>query len=88
VWAAVSGARNALLLSVYPLMGRGARNARMMASSSVLLACPVYVCGWRISGTGRNTFTVNDFTVTYVANNSNTASGVVSRGEKRRWNAA
>lgn len=42
----------ALLLSVYPLWGVARGDARMMASSR-LFAAAVYVCGWRISGTGQ-----------------------------------
>ncbi|XNM73480.1 hypothetical protein ACLK11_12710 [Escherichia coli] len=61
----------ALLLSVYPLW-RGARgDARMMASSRLF----AWLLFMSVAGAFLvlvNAFVVNDFTVTYVASNSNT----------------
>lgn len=61
----------ALLLSVYPLWGVGRGDARMMASArpfSWLLF--ILVMGAFLVLV--NAFVVNDFTVVYVASNSNT----------------
>ena len=61
----------ALLLSVYPLWGVARGDARMMASSRLF----AWLLFMSVAGAFLvlvNTFVVNDFTVTYVASNSNT----------------
>ena len=61
----------ALLLSVYPLRAVARGDARMMASSRLF----AWLLGMSVAGAFLvlvNTFVVNDFTVTYVASNSNT----------------
>lgn len=60
----------ALLLSVYPLWGVARGDARMMASSACLRLLFMSVAGAFLVLV--NAFVVNDFTVTYVASNSNT----------------
>ena len=61
----------ALLLSVYPLWGVARGDARMMASSRLF----AWLLFMSVAGAFLvlvNAFVVNDFTVTYVASNSNT----------------
>ena len=61
----------ALLLSVYPLWGVARGDARMMASSRLF----AWLLFMTVAGAFLvlvNAFVVNDFTVTYVASNSNT----------------
>lgn len=61
----------ALLLSVYPLWGVARGDARMMASSHLF----AWLLFMSVAGAFLvlvNAFVVNDFTVTYVASNSNT----------------
>ncbi len=70
----------ALLLSVYPLWGAARQDRRLMALARPL-ACGLFAC---IGGAFLllvHAFVVNDFTVRYVAENSNSAlRGVVSGG--------
>lgn len=61
----------ALLLSVYPLWGVARGDARMMASSR-LFARLLFMSVAGAFLVLVNAFVVNDFTVTYVASNSNT----------------
>ncbi|HID5408447.1 TPA: heme lyase NrfEFG subunit NrfE, partial [Klebsiella pneumoniae] len=62
----------ALLLSVYPLWGAARQDRRLMALARPL-ACGLFAC---IGGAFLllvHAFVVNDFTVRYVAENSNSA---------------
>ncbi|SUG44998.1 Cytochrome c heme lyase subunit CcmF [Salmonella enterica subsp. arizonae] len=61
----------ALLLSVYPLWGAARGDARMMASSGVF-AWLLFLCVAARFLCWRTPLVVNDFTVAYVAGNSNT----------------
>ncbi|EAR7793347.1 heme lyase NrfEFG subunit NrfE, partial [Salmonella enterica] len=61
----------ALLLSVYPLWGAARGDARMMASSGVF-AWLLFLCVAGAFFVLAHAFVVNDFTVAYVAGNSNT----------------
>ncbi|CAB5599560.1 heme lyase CcmF/NrfE family subunit [Providencia hangzhouensis] len=61
----------AVLLSFYPLWGVARNDARLMASSRPL-AWLLFLCVTGAFLVLVNAFVVNDFSVTYVANNSNT----------------
>ncbi|HGJ0374099.1 TPA: heme lyase CcmF/NrfE family subunit, partial [Salmonella enterica subsp. enterica serovar Aberdeen] len=61
----------ALLLSVYPLWGVARGDARMMASAGVF-AWLLFICVAGAFFVLVHAFVVNDFTVAYVAGNSNT----------------
>ena len=61
----------ALLLSVYPLWGVARGDVRMMASARPF-AWVLFICVMGAFLILVNAFVVNDFTVTYVASNSNT----------------
>ncbi|WP_240196753.1 hypothetical protein [Salmonella enterica] len=61
----------ALLLSVYPLWGVARGDARMMASAGVF-ARLLFICVAGAFFVLVHAFVVNDFTVAYVAGNSNT----------------
>ncbi|EPG7578241.1 heme lyase CcmF/NrfE family subunit [Providencia rettgeri] len=61
----------AVLLSFYPLWGVARNDARLMASSRPL-AWLLFLCVTGAFLILVNAFVVNDFSVTYVANNSNT----------------
>ncbi|VEA74259.1 Cytochrome c heme lyase subunit CcmF [Salmonella enterica subsp. arizonae] len=61
----------ALLLSVYPLWGAARGDARMMASAGVF-AWLLFICVAGAFFVLVHAFVVNDFTVAYVAGNSNT----------------
>lgn len=61
----------ALLLSVYPLWGVARGDVRMMASARPF-AWVLFICVMGAFLVLVNAFVVNDFTVTYVASNSNT----------------
>ncbi|WP_369310361.1 heme lyase CcmF/NrfE family subunit [Providencia rettgeri] len=61
----------AVLLSIYPLWGVARNDARLMASSRPL-AWLLFLCVTGAFLVLVNAFVVNDFSVTYVANNSNT----------------
>ncbi|SUG53079.1 Cytochrome c heme lyase subunit CcmF [Salmonella enterica subsp. diarizonae] len=61
----------ALLLSVYPLWGVACGDARMMASAGVF-AWLLFICVAGAFFVLVHAFVVNDFTVAYVAGNSNT----------------
>lgn len=61
----------AVLLSFYPLWGVARNDARLMASSRPL-AWLLFLCVTAAFLVLVNAFVVNDFSVTYVANNSNT----------------
>ena len=83
-WPCLALVEIALLLSVYPLLGIG--SAEMRAYDGVSPACSVLAAVWVCGGAfwyWSMPSVVNDFTVTYVASNSNTQPGVVSRGGHR-----
>ncbi|HDN2511184.1 MULTISPECIES: heme lyase CcmF/NrfE family subunit [Providencia] len=61
----------AVLLSIYPLWGVARNDTRLMASSRPL-AWLLFLCVTGAFLVLVNAFVVNDFSVTYVANNSNT----------------
>ncbi|EAA5208142.1 hypothetical protein AC396_004387, partial [Salmonella enterica subsp. enterica] len=61
----------ALLLSVYPLWGVARGDARMMASAGVFTWL-LFICVAGAFFVLVHAFVVNDFTVAYVAGNSNT----------------
>ncbi|HAC6696711.1 TPA_asm: heme lyase NrfEFG subunit NrfE, partial [Salmonella bongori serovar 44:r:-] len=61
----------ALLLSVYPLWGVARGDARMMASAR-LFSWLLFLCVAGAFAVLVHAFVVNDFTVLYVASNSNT----------------
>lgn len=61
----------ALLLSVYPLWGASRQDRRMMALAA--LACALFFCIVGAFLVLVHAFVVNDFTVRYVAENSNSA---------------
>ncbi|VTM11450.1 Cytochrome c-type biogenesis protein CcmF [Raoultella terrigena] len=62
----------ALLLSIYPLWGASRQDRRMMALARPL-ACALFFCIVGAFLVLVHAFVVNDFTVRYVAENSNSA---------------